>query len=129
MLSPIWKVASQKYREKHKTLYVYTSKYLKLPLESFNSLTVLIPGLTSKTFINYQVSLSCYCSLSVSQEHFFIKWLSYQEGIYCYKSLSTRLSRNIFFFFVKTYYNALVPTECVESLPDTVEPKNNLCFS
>lgn len=43
------------------------------------------------------------------------------KGTYYYKNLFARQSRNIHFFFVKTYYKALLPTECIELFPDTLE--------
>ena len=56
-------------------------------------------------------------------------------GIYCCKDLSARLSRNIYFLFVKTYSNGLLPKEYRESYPDIFEPKkkkppkNPICIS
>lgn len=35
------------------------------------------------------------------------------KGTHYYKTLFEMLSRNIYFSFVKKYYNALLPTECV----------------
>lgn len=54
------------------------------------------------------------------------------KGTYYYKNLFARQSRNIHFFFVKTYYKALLPTECIELFPDTLEQnkkKKKMCLS